>query len=91
MHTPSTGEPTPSPSPFRGPHRWSSSRQECQEWSGDPAHNINIYSNLIPSIKNLGHLGPLHYNTAHSPLSSNPITYSESQTHNGSQNNNIGL
>ena len=66
---PSTGEPTCSSSPYREPNRWSSSRQKCQEWSGDPGHNVNIYSNLVPSIKDLGHLGSLHHNPAHSPLS----------------------
>ena len=90
MHTSGAREPTPFPSPFKGPHRWNSSCQECQEWSGDPAHNVNIYSNLVPSIKDLGHSRPLHP-LAHSPLSPSPIIYGESQTHNGSHNNNMGL
>ena len=90
MHTLGIGESTSSPSPFRGPHRWSSGCQECQEWRGNPAHNVNIYSNLVPSIKDLGHPRPLHPPT-HSPLSASPITHGESQTHNGSHNNNMGL
>ena len=32
--------------------------QEIIEWRGDPAHNMNINSNLVPFIKDLGHPGP---------------------------------
>ena len=88
---PGTREPTPSPSPYRGSHRWSNNCQECQEWSGDPAHNMNIYSNLVPSIKYLDHPGPLHHNLACSSLNLSLIAHDESQIHNGSQNNNMGL
>ena len=80
------GECTPSSSPYRGPHRWSSSCQECQERSEDPAYNVNIYSNLVPSIKNLGHSRPLHHNPVYSLLSPSTITRGESRIHNGSHN-----